>query len=96
MDVANIMVFAGLHLEEIEKKHPCGYITERTLQKFLIKREEVGKSVDFDQLNEALERLIQAGFLVQIKGNQFGSFYKRYLPDKIERKEIVKKEDGKV
>lgn len=57
MDKSNIMEFCGLFLQ----KHK--HLNALTLQKFIAEREEVGKSISFESISDALSSLYYAGFI---------------------------------
>ena len=61
MDKANIMAFAGLMLE----KHFV--IDAPSLQKFIMARDEVGKAVSIEDIEDSLDLLRYAGFIKQKK-----------------------------
>lgn len=66
MDNGNIMEFAGLYL--LEHK----YLTVPSLQKFIMKRIEVGKAISPEEIDAALDKLRYAGFIEDIIVDQDG------------------------
>jgi ATP-dependent helicase YprA (DUF1998 family) len=76
MDLSNVMVFCGLALGKSE------ILTIPIVQKFIKSREEVGKAVDVDQIDMALEFLYFAEFLERTgEKDEYGyKIYTRHIP----------------
>lgn len=84
MELSNVMVFCGSTLEKSE------ILTIPIVQKFIKSREEVGKAVDVDDIDMALEYLYFAGFLERTgEKDEYGyRIYTRYIPPLQLKKEI--------
>jgi hypothetical protein len=65
MDKAYIMVYAGQCLEKYKT------IDSKILQKFIMKKEEVGKPLPIEDIEEALNLLYYANFISCIDGESY-------------------------
>ena len=73
MNIDNIMEFAGLFLQRHQ------YVSTPVLQKFIMKRIEVGRAIAPEDIDVALDKLSYAGFLELVQMNNEG--YPTYQKD---------------
>ena len=69
MDKSAIMEFAGIYLTKNKQ------LTIPALQKFIKNRDEVGKAIKPEEIEDALSMLYCAGFVNILKPNEEGMIY---------------------
>jgi hypothetical protein len=74
MDISNVMAYAGMALDSNE------HIDNKTIQKFILEREEVAHPIAIEEIDLALDLLHFGGFLEIYKKNFEGCFYQRRIP----------------
>lgn len=74
MDISNVMAYAGMALDSNE------HIDNKTIQKFILEREEVAHAIAIEDIDLALDLLHFGGFLEIYKKNFDGCFYQRRIP----------------
>jgi hypothetical protein len=71
MDKSAIMGFCGLYLQKYK------HITAQALQKFIIERDEVGKAISIDDIEESLSMLYCGYFISIVHNSESGTVYER-------------------
>jgi hypothetical protein len=76
MDTSNIMTFAGQALEKYD------YLTVPLLQRYMMRREEVGKAISAEEIEDAISRLVAACFLDIRTDSDRECVYVRHMPER--------------
>lgn len=86
MDQAKIIVAIGKTLESAGKVSKNNTINSIDVQKYIQK--ETGKIVSFEEIEQALNDLVFAGFMdIETANNKTINTYKRFIPPHIFKKE---------